>query len=449
MAIITSIHTEHLNLNIDTPWNMPTNRITLLTGPNGSGKTQLLSSTARYLISTNSLKNNSQLTNVTFTGQLSSVISQTFSPFSRFPSAKRGAQVSSFLSRHDHEFYTCIGISQTKTYTARTLTRHTLEDALYRLAESENIIFNLFNIIRNLGYRENFRLKYKGREDLNHFRRIIKTQGVSEFEREIRKLGYGHPGSTRSKLSPSPDYDLLASAIEISERFQLSSNNYELDFNLYEKNINDFAAFQSFALLRRLGLLRLEGFLLFDERNPMPMDVTQTSSGQQQMLCSMLSLASALKDNSIVLIDEPELSLHPTWQYLYIDSLYAVLKQFQGCHILIATHSPLIVQQGAKNGADIIQLQNKFHQNILSDDLHIKNHISVESTLLNVFETPVTDSTHLANEILSAVVSAEADPSNVANALHTLQNLLKIYSNPIADDRKSIELIKHAIDCLS
>jgi len=47
----------------------------------------------------------------------------------------------------------------------------------------------------------------------------------------------------------------------------------------------------------------------------MPMDVTQTSSGQQQMLCSMLSLASALKDNSIVLIDEPELSLHPkAWE---------------------------------------------------------------------------------------------------------------------------------------
>jgi len=453
MPIITSIQTERLSLQIDVLQNIPVNRISLLTGPNGSGKTELLSSAARYLVSERLLRSNIDTrSRVNFFGLCSGVITQTFSPFSRFPSAGGGFRAESFISRSGTDFYTCIGISQTKMYTARTLTRHTLEDALYRLAENESMISTLFQILHNLGYKSNFHLKYRANSAMNKLREIVRTHGADALKSELRRAGYTASRafeSIFSKLASGEGYDLVASAIEISSNFQTSENHYELNFNFYEKNINDFAVFQSFALLRRLGLMKLDGFFLIDEKYSAPMDVTQTSSGQQQMLCSMLSLASALRDDSIVLIDEPELSLHPTWQYLYMDSLFAVLKQFQGCHVLIATHSPLIVQQGSKNGADVIQLNGGSSAPKPNFDLNIDASQSIESTLIDVFKTPVTDSVYLANEVLSAVVSAEEDSINLGRSLDSLYALLEIYSNSTNGDRKSVELIKQAIDCLS
>lgn len=453
MPIIRSIHTERLDLHFDTPHNSPVNRISLLTGPNGSGKTDFLSSAARFLLSERSLRRNDyQRSRVQYSGLCAGVVTQTFSPFSRFPSARRELRAESFISQNYSEFYTCIGISQTKLYTARTLTRHTLEEALYRLAANDGMIFSLFNIINNLGYKSNFNLKYRAAPALDNFREISRTQGGDAFKLAFKRSGYAAGRafeSIRSELSADDGYELVASAIEVLSNFQASAYYYELNYNFYEKNIADFAAFQSFALLRRLGLLRLDGFYLVDDRYGALVDVTQTSSGQQQMLCSMLSLASALRDDSIVLIDEPELSLHPTWQYLYIDSLYAVLKQFQGCHVLVATHSPLIVQQGAKYGADVIQLNSGARVAPFSFESVIDAPQSIESTLLDVFKTPVTDSVYLANEILSAVVRAEENPESLRRSLASLHALLEIYNSSVSGDRKSVELIKQAIDCLS
>ncbi|NWE15415.1 AAA family ATPase [Pseudomonas yamanorum] len=449
MAIINSIYTNRLSLHVNTALSAPVNRISLLTGPNGSGKTQLLSSAARYLVSQISMSPKVAPGSVVKTsGYISGLITQTFSPFSRFPSAERGFRADSFLSVSNNNFYTCIGISQTKSYTARTLTRNTLEEALYRLAASERIVYSLFNVIRNLGYKNKFFLKYRSIVDLEYLRNILRDRGFDAFLSKIKAARYRGDGFNQLAMDSEENYELLASAIEVLGRFQVSEKRYELDFNFYEKNTSDFAAFQSFALLRRLGCLRLEGFYLFEENNNELMDVTQTSSGQQQMLCSMLSLASALKDDSIVLIDEPELSLHPTWQYLYIDSLCAVLKEFQGCHVLIATHSPLIVQQGSKNGADVIRMDEKSRTSKPSADFYLKAYESIESTLLDVFETPVVDSIHLANKVLSIVVSAEENSNNAAQALNSLRLLLDIYSNPVSGDRKSAELIRQAIECL-
>ena len=48
------------------------------------------------------------------------------------------------------------------------------------------------------------------------------------------------------------------------------------------------------------------------------------------------------KNNSFVIIDEPELSLHIEWQELLIKNIVKISKIFD-VYILIATHSPYIV----------------------------------------------------------------------------------------------------------
>jgi predicted ATPase len=56
-------------------------------------------------------------------------------------------------------------------------------------------------------------------------------------------------------------------------------------------------------------------------------ELRSMSSGEIQILTSLLSLASVVKESSIVLIDEPEISLHPNWQMQYIDLLNKIFKK--------------------------------------------------------------------------------------------------------------------------
>ena len=66
------------------------------------------------------------------------------------------------------------------------------------------------------------------------------------------------------------------------------------------------------------------------------------SSGEQHELVLFYELLFKVKPNSLILIDEPELSLHVVWQQQFLGDLEDITK-LTGFDILIATHSPLII----------------------------------------------------------------------------------------------------------
>ncbi|MGF9772402.1 AAA family ATPase [Priestia aryabhattai] len=76
--------------------------------------------------------------------------------------------------------------------------------------------------------------------------------------------------------------------------------------------------------------------------------LSMLSSGELSMFMRFFDLDEYVKDNSIVLIDEPETHLHPKWIRGYIKTLIKLLGD-RKCHVLIATHSPLIVSDVTKS----------------------------------------------------------------------------------------------------
>jgi len=70
-------------------------------------------------------------------------------------------------------------------------------------------------------------------------------------------------------------------------------------------------------------------------------NIKEMSSGEQAIFNRFFSLLSLVKNNSLVLIDEPETHLHPKWLKQYIYMLNKLFSKFNA-HIVIATHSPLI-----------------------------------------------------------------------------------------------------------
>jgi predicted ATPase len=92
-----------------------------------------------------------------------------------------------------------------------------------------------------------------------------------------------------------------------------------------------------------IGLLKaeIEFSQNSDEHDSINLD--EMSSGQWQLINCLFNLAASVRDNSLILIDEPENSLHPQWQKNYISLVREIISHTKGCHVLIATHSPMLV----------------------------------------------------------------------------------------------------------
>lgn len=80
-------------------------------------------------------------------------------------------------------------------------------------------------------------------------------------------------------------------------------------------------------------------------------DINGLSSGEKQLFLRTLAIKMLEPENSIILIDEPELSLHPKWQSKIIKVYERIGKNNQ---IIIATHSPHILGSVPKENIIIL-----------------------------------------------------------------------------------------------
>ena len=72
------------------------------------------------------------------------------------------------------------------------------------------------------------------------------------------------------------------------------------------------------------------------------MPLAKLSSGEQHELVLLYELLFKVKPGSLILIDEPELSLHVAWQKQVLRDLREVTKLVP-LDLLIATHSPQVI----------------------------------------------------------------------------------------------------------
>jgi len=74
----------------------------------------------------------------------------------------------------------------------------------------------------------------------------------------------------------------------------------------------------------------------------MNVPLEKLSSGEQHQLILVFDLIFEVSKNSLILIDEPELSLHVAWQRTFIEGLEKIilLNEFD---VILATHSPALI----------------------------------------------------------------------------------------------------------
>ena len=75
-----------------------------------------------------------------------------------------------------------------------------------------------------------------------------------------------------------------------------------------------------------------------------PISVHNLSAGLKSFaIIKMLLERNALKEDDILILDEPEIHLHPKWQLLYAEIIVLLQKEFN-IYILITTHSPYFLE---------------------------------------------------------------------------------------------------------
>ena len=85
-----------------------------------------------------------------------------------------------------------------------------------------------------------------------------------------------------------------------------------------------------------------KGFSFYQNKQQQELSLTDLSSGEQQEVVLLYELLFKTTPNTLILIDEPEISLHVLWQKAFIDDLQKIAA-IKKINFLVSTHSPQII----------------------------------------------------------------------------------------------------------
>lgn len=85
-------------------------------------------------------------------------------------------------------------------------------------------------------------------------------------------------------------------------------------------------------------------------------DESLLSSGEQNEIILLFQLIFEVSDHSILLIDEPENSLHVVWQQTFLDDIMEIAS-IKNLQVIVSTHSISIVSKGSDKAIDLYYLQ--------------------------------------------------------------------------------------------
>ena len=168
-------------------------------------------------------------------------------------------------------------------------------------------------------------------------------------------------------------------------------------------------------------------------------DFDGLSTGEQNRLLMFAKILSAMKEHSVFLIDEPELSLHLHWQMEFHEKLSKILSKLNKYHVVIATHSPIMISEGVRRdrepGNIVTVLNRRVDGNLRTDSTEneaprrlfntysfaeVSSH---EQLVLRQFQTSPYQTREVSVEITEAVLSYAEGTKEKSETLNTLQEL--------------------------
>jgi predicted ATPase len=323
------------------------NVFTIVVGKNGVGKSRLLANIANESLS----KNKYAYLNKEYVGNtddVERVIAISTSPFDKFklPPKKNYKYEIPPLDAEYKYVGMRSGVGTSSTSLIASATKGILES--YIRKDDSNRLKGVFD---TLGFATDIRLILKPIFSLLKFQNFVETPLKVRTKIE-ETLGIDVPVRNLNELNTLKPYEIdeLRIALNITENlFYKNEKNIFIELDLTQRKnkseltsfISDTEVLQAVNTLLNYNLIRLLDLKLY-KLDFGSISLRRASSGEQCLLVIMLGIAGNIRDNSIVLIDEPEISLHPSWQENFMPLLIESFSNYKACHFIIATHSPQI-----------------------------------------------------------------------------------------------------------
>lgn len=148
--------------------------------------------------------------------------------------------------------------------------------------------------------------------------------------------------------------------------------------------------------LRRLKIV--SSINVFLVKNGREIPILEASSGELTLISSLVYITAVITERCVILIDEPENSLHPKWQTEYVRRIMELFYFYQP-KIIIATHSPLVL-----NGAEISSVNiNVFKGKNGKFELHVNGTTNVEEIYEDFFDIITPENRYISEKIIDNV----------------------------------------------
>lgn len=283
-------------------------------------------------------------------------------------------------------------------------------------------VFDKFPSMRNAKYH---RLSPStGRQYVaNAFKAAISGQGIREEPRSARLLGrilsyagflpvLGYDVKVGRSWTPASAHSALASLDEVEEIDRMllrsvvdgiASRDRYGDTNILDLGSSGHSniSLELSALLRYERLLRrtkiVNGVILKLAKNNQFFDLAKASSGELTLLAIYAFLAPRMTERIVILIDEPENSLHPRWQSEYCKQFFDLFHLY-GPKLFIASHSPIIVSGAEAHGIPSRTIVLPRHRTANSDIQ------SIDGILMEAFGV-LAPASHYLSEMVASMLN--------------------------------------------
>lgn len=451
--------------------------VTLLIGPNGTGKSQLLESLIKifnllsaskqkgekvskfqedfeltYLIDTKhvSIRSIKNIEMVLLNGYEVSlmeipipekILAAAINLNDRFP----------FISSHSaarNENYEYLGIRTASNNAFKNY--NTLLDRFTQSLSNRGNLPRYKGIFDLIGLNPVVSVRYKAGRNLS------KAKGESSFEylkspQAMMKLFKGiieeldSPGSVSIRRDKYRRVISNPENLEIVAEFFRSRSELLLDYKRYirydssvsfenSQNVDAFI-FESEALrlIRDLEIFSVDKLILYRKNSRYTFE--QASSGEHHILSGFINIISTIRSRSLIFIDEPEISLHPNWQIKYMNLLQETFSDYKDCHFVISTHSHFLVSDLLEDKSSVISLYSDDEMDVYNQTLDFDTYgWSAENILYRVFGVSTVRNHYLEmdlRELLSKVSENSRDFMRMRRLVETLRRFHLTPDDPL------------------
>lgn len=324
------------------------------------------------------------------------LVAVSMSAFHKFPSNLGYSRHPELQAAAEADFYNLIGTSH------NNLGRSALTTALYSLvdnfAKPNHDSARLAHVLNFLKYERKLTIEFGRRISKKDLDTLIEDP-KNFFEKVISRRSRGTTFSEQRlarflEVAKKEEIAKFSSMVKKFNNF-FPSGRISVHLDLDKSNKESLNKLKIISKLAQFGIATPRDLLMY-KANDDAVSLAQASSGELVITTIILGIANSIQENSLILIDEPEISLHPAWQQNFLRLLLEAFSEYKSCHFIIATHSPLIVAEASEFNANVISMNLVSNAEVVSERSASG---SIEEIMLETFKVPTPNNRYLLERL--------------------------------------------------